>query len=133
MTRDENFNPILELADSPVESRDHLTYTFRLRQGIRFHNGKELTSADVAASFDRYARIGLLRSTLGNVDRWDAPDKGTFVIHLRKLQPTFLEKLSAFSVPIVIVPAEAKDDTPQQLRTIGTGPWQLVEFTRRLT
>ena len=80
MTRDENFNPILELADSLAESPDHLTYTFKLRQGIRFHNGKEMTSADVVASFDRYAKIGLYRSTLGNVDRWDAPDKDTFVI-----------------------------------------------------
>src|ERR1700741_5613546 len=50
MTRDENFNPILELADSMAETPDHLTYTFKLRQGIRFHNGKEMTSADVVAS-----------------------------------------------------------------------------------
>ena len=81
MTRDENFNPILELAESMAEAPDHLTYTFKLRQGIHFHNGKEMTSADVVASFDRYAKIGLERSTLANVDRWDAPDKDTFVIH----------------------------------------------------
>jgi peptide/nickel transport system substrate-binding protein len=76
MTRDENFNPILELADSMAETSDHLTYTFKLRQGIRFHNGKEMTSADVVASFDRYAKIGLYRSTLGNVARWEAPEEG---------------------------------------------------------
>ncbi len=127
MTRDENFSPILELADSMTESPDHLTYTFKLRQGVRFHNGKQMTSADVVASFDRYARIGLYRSTLGNVDRWDAPDKDTFVITLKKVQPTFLEMLSSFSAPIVIVPAEEKDDPPMQLKSIGTGPWQLVE------
>ena len=128
MTRDENFNPILELADSLAESQDHLTYTFKLRQGIRFHNGKEMTSADVVASFDRYAKVGLYRSTLGNVDRWDAPDKDTFVITLKKVQPTFLEILSAFSAPIVIIPAEDRDDPSMQLKTIGTGPWQLVEL-----
>jgi peptide/nickel transport system substrate-binding protein len=127
MTRDENFNPILELADSLNESADHLTYTFKLRQGIRFHNGQEMTSADVAASFDRYAKIGLYRSSLSNVDRWEAPDKYTFVIHLKKVQPTFLEILSAFSAPIVIVPAADRDDPPMQLKTIGTGPYQLVE------
>jgi peptide/nickel transport system substrate-binding protein len=127
MTRDENFNPILELADSMTESPDHLTYTFKLRQGIHFHNGKEMTSADVVASFDRYAKIGLYRSSIENVDRWEAPDKGTFVIHLKKVQPTFLEILSSFSAPIVIVPSEDKDDPPMQLKSIGTGPWQLVE------
>ncbi|MGA8191820.1 MAG: ABC transporter substrate-binding protein, partial [Acetobacteraceae bacterium] len=109
MTRDENFSPILELADAMTESPDHLIYTFKLRQGVHFHNGKQMTSADVAASFDRYARIGLYRSTLGNVDHWDAPDKDTFVITLKKVQPTFLEILSSFSAPIVIVPAEEKD------------------------
>ena len=127
MTRDENFSPILELADAMTESPDHLTYTFKLRQGVRFHNGKEMTSADVVASFDRYTRIGLYRSTLGNVERWDAPDKDTFVITLKKVQPTFLEILSSFSAPIVIIPAEEKDDPPMQLKSIGTGPWQLVE------
>jgi peptide/nickel transport system substrate-binding protein len=127
MTRDENFSPILELADAMTESPDHLIYTFKLRQGVHFHNGKQMTSADVAASFDRYARIGLYRSTLGNVDHWDAPDKDTFVITLKKVQPTFLEILSSFSAPIVIVPAEEKDDPPMQLKSIGTGPWQLVE------
>src|SRR4051812_33455770 len=97
MTRDENFSPILELANSLTESPDHLTYTFKLRQGIRFHNGKAMTSADVVASFDRYARMGLHRSTLGNVDRWDAADRDTFVIHLKSVQPTFVEVLSSFS------------------------------------
>jgi peptide/nickel transport system substrate-binding protein len=127
MTRDENFSPILELASAMTESPDHLSYMFKLRQGIRFHNGKAMTSADVVASFDRYARIGLYRSTLSNVDRWEAPDKETFIIRMKKVQPTFLEMLSSFSAPIVIVPAEEKDDPPMQLRPIGTGPWQLVE------
>ena len=47
---------------------------------------------------------------------------------MKKAQPTFIDQLSSFSVPIVIFPAEEKDDPPQQLKAIGTGPWQLVEF-----
>jgi peptide/nickel transport system substrate-binding protein len=127
MTRDENFSPILDLASSVNESPDHLTYTFKLRQDVHFHNGKLMTSADVAASFDRYSKVGLERSVLGNVDHWDAPDADTFVIHMKQPQPTFLIAISSFSVPIVIIPAENKDDPPQQLKTVGTGPWQLVE------
>jgi peptide/nickel transport system substrate-binding protein len=46
---------------------------------------------------------------------------------VKQPQPTFLEQLSSFSVPIVIIPAEDKDDPPQQLKTIGTGPWELVQ------
>lgn len=126
-TRDENNNPILDLADTLVEAPDHLTYTFTLRPGVRFHNGKPLTSADVAASWDRYGKVGLDRQVFDQVAGWDAPDPMTFVVRMKQAQPTFLEKLSSFSIPVVIVPAEARDDPPQQLRTIGTGPWQLVQ------
>src|SRR5580698_449888 len=90
MTRDENNHPILELAAAMDEAPDHLTYTFKLRPGIHFHNGKLMTSADVIASFDRYSKVGLERSVLGNVDHWDAPDAETFVIHMKQPQPTFL-------------------------------------------
>ena len=127
MTRDENNHPILELAQAMIEARDHLTYTFTLRQGIHFHNGKRMTSADVAASFDRYARVGNQRSTLANVDHWDTPNASTFVIHMKTIQPTFIEALSSFSVPIVIIPSEDRDIPAQQLtQPIGTGPYQLV-------
>ncbi len=128
MTRDENNNPILELAESMVAAPDGLTYTFRLRSGVTFHNGKPMTSADVAASFNRYNRIGLQRSTLDNVAGWDTPDPMTFVIRMKQAQPTFLEALSSFSVPIVVIPAELENDERQQLRTIGTGPFRLMEF-----
>ena len=128
MTRDENNRPILELAASMQEAPDHLTYTFRLRQGIHFHNGKAMTSADVVASFDRYARVGLQRSTLDSAARWEAPDAETFVIHMQRVQPTFIEALSSFSVPIVIIPAESRDIPELQLnQPIGTGPYRLVE------
>jgi peptide/nickel transport system substrate-binding protein len=128
MTRDENNNPILELAASMTEAPDHLTYTFKLRDGIVFHNGKKMTSADVAASFDRYAKVGNQRSILNNVAGWDTPDPLTFVIRMKVAQPTFIESLSSFSVPIVIIPAESRDLPAQQLTNpIGTGPFQLVE------
>ena len=127
MTRDENNNPILDLAESMVESPDKMSYTFKLRPGIKFHNGKPLTTADVVASWDRYSKVGLDRQIFAAVAGWEAPDAMTFVVKMKEAQPTFIEKLSSFSVPVVIAPAEAKDDPPQQLRTIGTGPWQLVQ------
>jgi peptide/nickel transport system substrate-binding protein len=128
VTRDENNNVIPDLADSITEAPDHLSYTFKLRPGAKFQNGKPVTSADVVASYDRYNKVGLERGMFTKVASWDAPDPSTFVIHMKEVQPTFLELLSSFSVPPVIVPAEFKDDPPQQLHTIGTGPWQLVDF-----
>ncbi len=128
MTRSENNRPILELADTLTEAPDRLSYTFRLRRGVTFHNGKPLTSADVVASFDRYARMGDQRTPLGNVDRWEAPDPTTFVIFLKTVQPTFIESLSAFGAPIIIIPAEFRDIPAMELtRPIGTGPFEWVE------
>lgn len=129
MTRDENNHPILELASTMTETPDRLTYTFKLRPGVVFHNNKKMTSADVAASFDRYAKIGGERAILDNVKGWDAPDPETFVIRMKVAQPTFIEALSSFSTPIVIIPAESRDVPARQLTApIGTGPFQLIEF-----
>ena len=128
MTRDEANNPILDLAESMTESPDRLTYTFKIRQGIKFHNGKDMTTDDVMASFDRYSKIGIERGFLVNVEKWEAPDKYTFIIRMKKAQPTFIEDLSSFSQPVVIIPAEQKDAPPLQLAPIGTGPFQVAEY-----
>jgi peptide/nickel transport system substrate-binding protein len=128
VARDENGNAIPDFADSVAEAPDRLSYAFRLRQGAKFHNGKPVTSADVAASYERYNRIGLNRSMLSKVAGWDTPDASTFVIRMKEVQPVFLELLSSFLAPPVIVPAEFKDDPPQQLHPVGTGPWKLDEF-----
>lgn len=130
MTRDENNNPILELAAAMTEAPDHLTYTFRLRRGVLFHNGKIMTSADVAASFDRYAKVGARRAILNDVNFWDTPDPDTFVIHMKIARPTFIEALSSFEAPIVIMPAESRDVPARQLTApIGTGPFRFAGST----
>ena len=129
MTRDENGNPILELAETVRESLDHLTYTFTLRPGIVFHNGKPMTARDVAASFDRHARLNGERSVLASAAGWEAPDALTFLIHMKEPRPVFLEILSGFATPLVIIPEEQRDVPAGQLtHPIGTGPFQLSGF-----
>jgi peptide/nickel transport system substrate-binding protein len=119
MSRDENFNVMPELAQSVEESKDGKTYVFKLRQGIKFHNGKPMTSADVAASYARYKQFGIDRGLLDVVDKWETPDAQTFVMTLKAPQPTFLENLSSFLAPIVIVPAENTKAPAMQMATSG--------------
>ena len=128
MTRSEENEPILELAESLATSDDGKLHTFKLRQGITFHNGKPMTSKDVAASFDRYKKVGIEKVILNNVESWETPDPYTFVIKMKVAQPTFLEDLSSFSVPIVITPAENTEAPPLKMEPIGTGPFRFVEF-----
>jgi len=57
LTLDDENKPIPMLAEAmPTVSPDGLTYTFKLRHGIKFHNGKEMTSDDVVASLTRWSR-----------------------------------------------------------------------------
>jgi peptide/nickel transport system substrate-binding protein len=97
MTRDEKMAPMLSLAESLTESPDGPTFVFKLRQGVSFHNGKPMTSADVVASYERYKRVGAERNALAVIDRWEAPDAETFVIHLKERQATFLDAFSNFT------------------------------------
>jgi peptide/nickel transport system substrate-binding protein len=82
----------------------------------------------VLASFNRYNKMGLDRGMFSNVASWDTPDANTFVIHMKVPQPTFITALSSFSVPVIIIPSELADAPAMQLKIVGTGPWQLVEF-----
>ena len=128
VTRDENNAPVADLAEGFEESGDGLTYTFRLRRGVKFHNGQDMSSADVLASWQRFQRMSLQRGILGQVESMAAPDATTFVVKLKARQPTFIDQISSFAVPISIHPASQKDAEGGKIEPIGTGPFQLVEF-----
>jgi peptide/nickel transport system substrate-binding protein len=128
VTRDETMHPLLQLAQAIDTSDDGKRLAFKLRDGVHFHNGKLMTSADVRASYERYARVGVDRSILAPVDHYETPDPSTFVIVLKEPRPTFVEAMSSITVPIIIIPEENKDAPPQQLPSMGTGPFQLEQF-----
>lgn len=73
-----------DLAESWSVSEDGLTWTFALKQGVKFHNGKEMTAADVKATYDRAmkATAGGLKTTeiIKMFESVEAPDKYTVVI-----------------------------------------------------
>ena len=129
LTRDESNGPIPELAERIVTSAEGLTYTFPLRKGVLFDNGKEMTSADVLASFQRYEKVGIDRKILEPVASMAATEKYTFQIKLKHPVPTFIEDLSSFGVPVVIMPAEETSKPAGKTEPyIGTGPYQFVEW-----
>ena len=132
ITRDEKNRVVPDIADSIQQSPDGMTYTFPLRTGVKFHNGKTMTSADVLASFDRFRRVALGRGSLDNVAGYEAPDAKTFVVHMKKPQPTFLETLSAFSFPVIesvpplSVMLVAEGASPGMTPTPSTLPFLLI-------
>src|SRR5665811_2460183 len=92
-------NPDLELvpvlAESYEASDDGLTYTFRLVDGVTFHNGDPFTSADVTYTYEWImdeANASTRSADFGLVESVDAPDDSTVVVTLNEPDVTFMVK-----------------------------------------
>ncbi len=126
--RDENAKPVPDLAEGVAISPDGKTYTFALRKGVKFHNGKEMTSADVVASLERYRKLGASASLLNAVDTIQAKGPYEVVVKLKTVQSTLLDNLSSPRAPLAIYPAEEAAKGANQINYIGTGPFKFVEY-----
>ena len=117
---------------------DGLTYTFKIREGIRFHDGSALTAADVKASYDKivFPPQGV-RSVRKNaytaVERIEAPDPGTVVFKLKFPSASLLSNLA--SPWNVIFPKKYLDKDPNYFKTnvVGSGPFKFKSYTRGST
>ncbi len=126
--RDKRFAPKPDLAAGYEASQDAKTFTISLRKGVAFHNGKEMTSADVVASMKRWMAAGTRGKTIGaRLDSIEA--KGSDAVVFKFKQPTgqllfFLAHPEAYIVPEEVANEAGKD---QLKRYVGTGPFQFVE------
>ncbi|WP_136591087.1 ABC transporter substrate-binding protein [Salinigranum halophilum] len=110
------------LATSFEQSDDNTLLTFELREGVTFHNGKEMTSADVLATYERVQNGDYLATGFfDNVEELRAPDDYTFEIQLTQPFAPFLAKMA--TAELAVMPAEnAEQDMVEE--PIGTGPYQ---------
>ncbi|MBV8966044.1 MAG: hypothetical protein JO191_07695, partial [Mycobacteriaceae bacterium] len=126
MDEDQTVHP--DLAESWQYSPDLKSWTFRLRRGVKFHDGTEMTSADVVAMLRRLldpATAAPSRSNYDMVSALDAPDPYTVVFTLSSPYGGLADVLSDRQVKIV------PRDKVGQLTThpIGTGPFKFVYYT----
>ncbi len=124
-----------DVAKSWTVSDDHLTYTFTLHEGVTFHDGSELTSADVKASLDKivFPSEGVISPRRGNfqmVKSIEAPDRSTVVIRLHHPSPAFLSNLAGPAN--FIYPKKYLDTDPHYFKThaVGSGPFKLKNYVR---
>ena len=131
---DQNFKIVPMLAKDFQVSPDGKIYTFKLRNGVKFHNGKEMTSKDVIASIERAQKVSYDTSGIDQIESMTATDNYTVVITLKKMSSIFLLRLATERLPIAIMPKEviegvaARELKDEQL--IGTGPFMLKEWVR---
>ena len=120
-----------DLAESWKVSPDQLTYTFKLRPNVLFHDGSRLTSADVKASYDRIVHpppgvVSSRQVDYAAISRIDTPDQRTVVFHLQWPEAAMLE---SFASPWNCIYSAAKlAEDPQFPKThiLGTGPFTFV-------
>lgn len=120
--KDGNLKPAL--AESWTMADDALSYTFRLRKGVKFHNGKTVTPEDVKYSLEKAAGLSggeVLVSSLSNVKSVETSGEDEVRIALKKPDYDFLPNLTVAVVP--------KDYEDQDTRPVGTGPYQFESFT----
>ena len=128
--KNEKFDYVPDLASDIKRADDGLSYTFTLRDGVTFHDGKPLTSADVkytidavlASSSGKAASFfeGSGESKKGLVTGVEAPDPRTVIIRLSRPWLGLLSNL----VPIGIVPKDSADS--QKTHPLGSGPFKFV-------
>ena len=119
-------------------SPDGLTYTFKLRPGIRFHDGSALTSADVKATYDKIVFPppgvrSIRKKAYTEIQQIETPDPTTVVFKLKFPSASLLANLA--SPWNVIFPKKYLDQDPNYFKThvLGSGPFKYKNYTRGAT
>ena len=124
------------LAESWSPNADGTVWTFKIRTGVKFHNGKEMSAKDVAASFNRLANpdngSNALSALTGYLSKDSAKATGDYTVefHLEAANGNFPYLTSSDNYNAIIVPADYKGDFESNF--IGTGPFKLEKFTPKV-
>jgi peptide/nickel transport system substrate-binding protein len=127
--------PAPSLAESWTVSEDGKTYTFKLRKGVKFHDGSEMTSKDVKASYDKIifppAGVGSTRKgQYVDVASVEAPDALTVVFKLKEPSGSFIASILSPYNFIYKADILAKDMHWYEKNVMGTGPFTFVEHVK---
>ena len=126
-TYDANSNVVPMLAETlPTVSSDALVYTIALRHGVKFHNGKEMTSDDVLASLDRWMKMAPRgKAVAKEVKSVEAKGPYTVVITLNRPYAPLVAHLALSNGFAAIMAKESIAEPLTQF--IGTGPYMFKE------
>ena len=117
------------LAESWTTSPDLKTWTFKLRRGVKFHNGEAFDASTVKFSFERAVAkesTNKDKATFANIERIDTPDAATVVLNLKNGDPDLLFKLGQATAIMV----EPKSVATNNTQPNGTGPYRLENWAK---
>ncbi|MDR0624757.1 MAG: ABC transporter substrate-binding protein [Treponema sp.] len=126
-----DYTPVPELAESVTVSSDGLNYTFPLRRGVYFHNGKELRAEDVTASMNRWLKNSSRAKALLTNSKFEELDPYTVRLTVEYPASDILIVLATWAQFPGIMPREiieAVEDGQTVTEYIGTGPYKFGEW-----
>ncbi|MBU6189684.1 MAG: ABC transporter substrate-binding protein [Betaproteobacteria bacterium] len=129
MVRNDKAELVPGIAESHTVSADGLTYTFTLRQGVRFHDGSPLTAEDVKFSLERAtnpATKNPLLSFIRTIDKVEILDANRVALTLKEKDAIFLKKLTFAGWIVPRAYLQQVGDEGFARRPIGTGPFRFV-------
>src|SRR5215510_16468509 len=124
---DETMTPRGELAESWETSKDGLSWNFKLREGVKFHDGQEMTSADVKFTFDRLFEKSPGKSDFIAVDKVEPAGKYAVKFTTKEPFAGLLAALGGFW-GFIISEAGIKKYGDLNKAALGTGPFMLVDW-----
>src|SRR3954451_625922 len=124
-----------DLAESWSVSPDRLTYSFKLRPNVLFHDGSTFSSADVKASYERIIHpppgvISARQVDYAAISRIDTPDPRTIVFHLKWPEAAMLANLASPWNCIYSAAKLTADPNYPKTNVLGTGPFVFVEHAK---
>ncbi len=130
VTYDNDYNVVPMLAESFEQSEDGKTFTFKLREGVKFHNGKEMTSKDVVASMNRWLTTSNAAKVSLEGAKFKANGDYTVTFEVENPAYTTLSTLANVGQMAAIMPKEVIDSASANgiNEYIGTGPFKFVEW-----
>ncbi len=124
-----------DLAKSWTVAPDFMSYTFKLNEGVKFHDGTPFTSADVKATYDRMRNppqgvVSPRKATFDDIASIETPDPNTVVFKMKAVNASMLEHFASPWNCIYAAKDLAADPNAPRTKINGTGPFSFVEHVK---
>lgn len=124
-----------DLAKSWTVAPDLMSYTFVLHDGVKFHDGSALTSADVKATYDRMRNpptgvVSTRKATFDDIGSIETPNATTVVFKMKKPNPSMLEHFASPWNCVYSAAVLAKDPNAPKTTIMGSGPFIFAEHSK---